>query len=248
MKRVFKILLVSVMMVLCMSMMSFAQEKTEISNGDQLLDAFKQGGYGVLEKSITIDEIESVYSGKDLLIDLNGNSININSDQYTFNANVCFMNGEVAFFGNDLTIPVNTLAMKNGLLNLSQLNLRIGDKANLLTVGEGAYIVKGPKYYKTVIKTLSVDSGLISGEMLKNMVATGDLPELKKDGYSFDGWKDIMGNDVTNWKSDPHTDLIRATWSEKTASVFGGGSIWMILTIVFFISTVVLAVLYARKK
>lgn len=247
MKRVVKIAVAAVMMVLCMSMISFAQEKTEVTNEEQLLDAFKSGGYAVVEKSITIKDVDSLYAGKDLLIDLNGNDIVINGDSYTFDANVCFMNGSATLFGKTLTIHDDTLAMKNGLLNLSQLELRIGDKADLLKVGEDAYIVVASRFYKSPIPTLSVDGGLISGEMLMEMVKTGELPELQKDGYSFGGWEALPGNAVTNWKDASNTDLIRATWSQKTASVFGSGNIWMIIAFVFITISVVLGVVVIKK-
>ncbi len=248
MKRVFKIAVATVMMVLCMSMISFAQEKIEVTDETQLLNAFDSGGYAVLEDNITTDDIDSIYVGHDILIDLNGNNLIINGGDYTFDANVCFMNGRANLFGENLTVHADTLAMKNGLLNVSQLTLRIGSRAELLAVGEDAYVVVAPKYYTSPITTLSVDSELISGEMLMSIAKTGELPELQKDGYSFDGWKALPGNVVTNWKETTHADLIRATWSEKTASIFGGGRIWVVLTIIFFISAVALAMLYVRKK
>lgn len=234
-------------MVLCMSMISFAQEKIEVTDETQLLNAFDSGGYAVLEDNITTDDIDSIYVGHDILIDLNGNNLIINGGDYTFDANVCFMNGRANLLGKNLTVHADTLAMKNGLLNSSQLELRIGDKADLLKVGEDAYIVVASRFYKSPIMALSIDGGLISGEMLMEMVKTGELPKLQKDGYSFGGWEAMPGNVVTNWKDASNTDLIRATWSQKTASVFGAGNIWMIIAFVFITISVVLGVVVIKK-
>lgn len=248
MKRVFKIALAAVMMVLCMSMVSFAQEKTVITDGDQLLDVFKYGGYAVLEDNITTKRTDLIEIRDDAMIDLNGHNIILLGGDYTVYGNVCFMNGTVSMEGKVFNALMGTVAVKNGLLNMSQLDLRIGSRADILKVGEDAYVVVAPEYYKSPIMTLTVDGELISGEMFMDMAITGDLPELKKNGYSFEGWKALPGNVVTNWKEATNTDLIRATWSEKTASIFGGGGIWMILTFIFFISTVVLAIMYKKKK
>lgn len=140
------------------------------------------------------------------------------------------------------------LVAKNGAVNISELYCKIYDTSYFLEADEDGYILLPSDKRRTPVARLNVEGSLMSDEILMNTVETGELPELIRDGYSFDGWKGRNGNTVTEWRGTKIADKVTATWSEKTASVFGEGGIWMVLTFVFFISTVVLAIMYKRKN
>lgn len=242
------------MLVIIMSMTTvcFAKETVNVYNEDDMLAAFELCDNVKLQNNISVYYDGSLIIGG-MCIDLNGHRLTICAGNYSPFNYLCFMNGDLNLFGEDrgttymlLKYP---LAMKNGRFNLTNINIRSRGDGCLLAADNNTSVNLESISQGQPFTVLDVDPEIITDEMFVNMVKTGELPVLSRDGFIFEGWQDRKGNTYTSFKSEISITYSPAFSQATHATVFGEGSpLRIALLFALLIVIIVIAVLYIRKK
>lgn len=249
-----KIICISIALILALlsAGICFADDRTEIYDEDALLESLKNGENMILHANLSLDYEGSLIYTKNCVIDLNGHRLTICADDYSIMGQLTFMNGDVNLMGEDRGDGVmsleNSLSMKNGNINLTRLYIKVKPEGCILLADDNSHVMLSPSMSTTPYTSLNIDPQDLSEEAYTEMVKSGTLPALSREGYTFDGWEDRSGKKLTTWKSDVRLQLTPVFVQSPTASIFGGGSLWMVLSCVFFLSTAVLAVVNAKLR
>lgn len=192
-------------------------EPTKIANSYDLRRVIEMGGEGIFTQDIEDHYMPAIRmrEGLNASIDLNGYSFIMTcSGSFELKGNVCLYNGEkIKIFLNSNGKVEGSLAIKDTRTYITTPTyLRL----NLLLVDSPDYSYE--KLYTPPV-IVSDTKKAMTDEQFVEMVKTGKLPQLEKEGYMFAEWRDQSDNVITEWKAEGVKE-IKPVWERDIQITF----------------------------
>lgn len=261
-KRIFLILLSLIVCMTSMYIPASAEEIAEIHNISELKELFKNGGTGILVSPLdTLDDELVIDSFTNVILYVEGIPLIINPAYIKIAGSLTVIDKnqgiptEMIFTGPEERVYIDI----SGKLILNHVDFHAGkifgggtiyNSCGSIIVDEfdGKYIEFNAGAYMYALPHN------IPFDKFAEILESGKLINVTSDNYESVLWRDETGHEVTEWADDA-SHRYTPVWKDSsegtirnTASAFGDGSVWIVTTSLFAISTVIFAVLYFKSK